>query len=349
MITEEDIFDHLEHFGIKGQRWGVRKSPAQLKAHREGKAQKYVDKAADAQKQIDFYKSRPARFGQKRGERFKVKDLEKIKTQAIKDAQSKREGKLSKKQKQVAVGAGVAVALLAAYGASHSLNSGNARRLMEKGKAFATRKAFSWKKNDSLADPKMGVNAIKELVVKPINPNYGAAGTKMNCRRATYAYEMRRRGYDVAATRTTNGIGQDIGGAYNALHPGANLVPSGQVGIAKRLFTERNRYDKPITEGLKNQLGKISVEPENIFNELSKLPNGARGELGMTWIGGGGHSMAWEIVKGKPVLIDNQIGEIFSSPAQITKLTSSMWSSGITRLDDAPLNNDFLLKWLRNA
>jgi hypothetical protein len=27
-VTDEDVYDYLEHFGVKGQRWGVRKAKA---------------------------------------------------------------------------------------------------------------------------------------------------------------------------------------------------------------------------------------------------------------------------------------------------------------------------------
>ncbi len=56
----------------------------------------------------------------------------------------------------------------------------------------------------------------------------------MNCRRCTFAYEMRRRGYDVAATRTTNGRGQTAVGVYNALNTEGDIAKVGKLSMIAR-------------------------------------------------------------------------------------------------------------------
>ena len=33
---------------------------------------------------------------------------------------------------------------------------------------------------------------------------------------------------------------------------------------------------------------------------------GARGEFCVTWLNGGGHSMAWEVINGRVVIVDSQ-------------------------------------------
>lgn len=347
MITDEEVLDYLEHFGVKGMRWGVRKSSEQKQSNRNAKAQKYLNKAADIQKQIDTVKNTKNIGFYSRS--LKIQKLTEEKRTAEKDAELKRQGKLSTKQKQVAIGVGVAAGILAAYGTYQSLNSGNARRLMVKGKAFMTKdKSLPWKKNEVLANPNFGVGAIRSNVVARINPNYGAPGTKMNCRRATMAYEMRRRGYDVVPTLTTNARGQDITGAFNILNPGANLVPPGRLGMATRIMGETFKRDKPFSKLVKeNPMGGKEVFPTEIIKEISSHPNGARGELGMVWNSGGGHSMAWEIVKGKPVIFDTQNGKVFETPQEIQKLSNMIMRSTVTRLDNVELNTDFLTRWLK--
>lgn len=57
-------------------------------------------------------------------------------------------------------------------------------------------------------------------VIRGVNPKYGQPGSKMNCRRCTFTYEMRRRGYDVEATRSTKGIGQTGLGLAYGVTPG---------------------------------------------------------------------------------------------------------------------------------
>ena len=128
------------------------------------------------------------------------------------------------------------------------MNSGNARRIGKNGKDFLLReKGIGYKLKPELRDPNLDVDGIMSKVVPAINPDYGKFGTKMNCRRATFAYEMRRRGYDVAATRTPTGRGQDISGQYNVLHPNVNLAPVGFTGIFTRLISELKSTDKPYT------------------------------------------------------------------------------------------------------
>lgn len=50
------------------------------------------------------------------------------------------------------------------------------------------------------------------------HPEYGnSLGSFMNCRRCTFAYELSRRGYDVQATKTLIGTGQDANGMNQML------------------------------------------------------------------------------------------------------------------------------------
>ena len=69
----------------------------------------------------------------------------------------------------------------------------------------------------------------------------------------------------------------------------------------------------------------------------------------MEWFGGGGHSMAWEIVGGKPVIIDNQTGRMYRSVQEFNEVRQNMVDSAITRLDDKSLNTNFLMRWVRDA
>lgn len=341
----------LEHFGTKGMHWGIRKSQEEKQAIRNTKAKKYEDKAKELQIQID--KNRTRRFNPRRYN--KIRKLEIEKKVALEDAERKRQGKLSKKQKQIAIGATVAGVLIGGFITYQSLNSGNARRLMSNGKAFVQKKhGLRWKLNPSLRDPNLSIDELAEKVVKPINPHYGAPGTKMNCRRATLAYEMRRRGYDVAATRSSTGRGQDITGTYNLLHPGINMVPSGASGAAVRAAGESRKMQKPFTDFIKtgNLLGEHHIKGwrigSRVLEDLSQQPDGARGELGIKWLVGGGHSLAWERVKGETVIFDTQTGQKYVGD-HIFKIMPNVAEAGITRLDNKPLNDEFLKRWLRNV
>ena len=188
---------------------------------------------------------------------------------------------LSSRQKKVLIGAGVAATVLAAYGTYKLTDSGQARQMMSAHTPF---------QRNSLLSRKMSVDQIMTDVVKPINPEFGAIGTKMNCRRATFAYEMRRRGLDVKATRSVKGGGQGTFSLLTAMEPGSR--PMGRAKAVSRLLHEPP--DSPafrIAEakgvGIKS-IGKgllPNLEPREksqwIFDQIGKHPEGARGELGL--------------------------------------------------------------------
>lgn len=307
MNGEEWTEAYLEHYGVKGMKWGV------------------INKD---------------RGGGKVGGSF-----------------SKAFSELDPNSQVNIIGLGVAVAALAVQ---HTLSSGNTRRLMAKGKAVLTnkRKEVPWKVKPELADKNMSIDAIHAKVVAPINPKYGGYGTKMNCRRATYCYEMRRRGYDVQATRTHLATGQEQTGTYNATHPGVNLVAPGQSGIATRKAFEKfhRKSNRPFTDYVNKskhdlvlQYGDVNVPPNHMFNHISKQPHGARGEIGIMWLAGGGHSIAYENVKGKPVIFDTQNGKRYNTQEEFNLFVQAAAGTATTRLDNLPLNHDFLRKWAKHA
>lgn len=347
-----DAEDYIQHHGVKGMRWGFRKTPEEIAASRKARAEKYIRKAAKAQGKIEKAAAGNSMFKYDIVQRNTIR-----RNRALDNAQAVYQGDLTKRQKRIAIGAASAATTAAAYGTYHTLNSGNARRLVEKGKARMNDQDVQdepvWNKNPDLARPGMTEDDIHREVVAQINPDYGDFGTKMNCRRATYAYEMRRRGYDVKATKTPTGMGQDASGNYNATRPRENLVAPGLSGSTVRVISELNKTNKPYTEFLNKEkhpvLGEHEIHPSDIFSELSRTDKGARGELGIKWQGGGAHSMSWENVNGKVVVFDNQTGKKYTKPEDFADLPRAMDSTGFTRLDDKELNNDFLLRWLKNA
>lgn len=225
----------------------------------------------------------------------------------------------------VILGAAYLAAALVAVTASHR----------DSGKKYQRRnKNVALKTNDDLSK-KMSVNRLEKDVVKPINSNYGARGTKMNCRRCTFAFEMRRRGYDVKATPSKYATGQDQGGlrtATNTKTAYQSLWGQHQIGDRFTMST-----------------ANPGVKAEAVFSALSKEPNGARGELGVGWHFGGGHSMAWEIVNGKPVIFDTQNSTTYHNSHQFTKFASTMNDAAYTRLDNIELNDHFLKRWVQNT
>lgn len=211
----------------------------------------------------------------------------------------------------------------------------------------------------------LSLDQLSRDVVSKVNPDYGKLGTKMNCRRCTFAYEMRRRGYDVKATKSAGATGQTAAGLLNAIDPKSNMAP-GRIGILRRYYKEKSLPEAQRTmtnfiTGEGGGWGKTRIgdgvmnlmDPKDksstIFNALRSQPDGARGELGVKWTMGGGHSMAWEIVKGQPVIFDTQSGKTYKTPEDFDKFAKVVVDAGFTRLDNVELNPDFLLRWLTDA
>lgn len=372
---------YLAHAGIKGMRWGHRKRETsnssdrgpttptlaeRREVRREAKATKFDGKAKnldttikDLDRQIKALP--PSYMSNFRRERLTEARNEIVtdRDRMLKDAKSVREGKLTSTQKKVIIGASVVAGLAATYVIQDNIQSGNATRLIAKGKERISGEQFKFQKKSSLSNPDFDVNDITKNVVKHINPEFGAMGTKMNCRRATFSYEMRRRGYDVKATKTTNANGQNTLGLMNAISPGKKIQSTSKFNVIRTLTNEASiknmGKETPALDlsanfaaGGKNRISAAS-NAQSIFDTLGKEPNGSRGELGVMWKMGGGHSMAYEVVKGKPVIFDGQTGKVFEAADKFLKDMPSVKDAGFTRLDNVDLNVDYLMRWMTNA
>jgi hypothetical protein len=192
-----------------------------------------------------------------------------------------------------------------------------------------------WKENDSL----MGKKSIDELynnVVTPINKDYPGRGTKMNCRRCTFAYEMRRRGIDVKATKSKFATGQDTVGLHE--------VTVGQFVGKNQSIWGHNQISSPLAMSTSS----ASQKSKAIFDALGKEPDGSRGELAVGWVIGGGHSMAYEIVNKKPIVFDTQSSIVYQDAHSFTKFGQIVTDAAYTRLDNINLNDDYLRRWAVN-
>lgn len=317
--------DELYHYGVKGMKWGVRKE------------YEPVGRNPSAKKK--------SRHRQRLEEKYRKKGMG---NDEAEKAASKRIH-----NERIAVGAAFVATVLAAYGTYKLADSGDLHRLVEKGKAFVHGTTPKWKRDDSLANRQMDAKSIYDnVVLGKINPGYGyKAGTANNCRRCTFAYEMRRRGFDVSATKTVRGTGQTPLGRYNATH---DTVKGGNLGvIMKAAQGDMDIYNSLIS----NPLGtRIVVDERNkilasksIFDSLSSLPDRSRGELSIGFKSGKRHSMAWEIIDGKPIIYDCQTSEMYDTIVSFWDIAGRIKEAGYTRLDNVSLNNDFLLKWLTNS
>lgn len=131
---------------------------------------------------------------------------------------------------------------------------------------------------------------------KKANPNYTdlTISSSNNCTLSTVAYDLRRRGYDVTAKQA------EIKLLYNV---GPNDVQKWYPGSTVKKFDIKSDYDSLYKEA---------------FSEIEKQPNGARGNVMISWgPNKGGHSVAYEIINNKAVLVDAQTGDIYKNPKEL--------------------------------
>lgn len=341
---------------------GIRKNtlvdPKILK--REAKAEKLRQRAVEQDKTAKELRAQipNKRFNyQKEQLRETADSFERAANQSRKDAELVSQGRLTTTQKRLIIGAVGVSALVLAVKVNDMHESGEFQQMKKRGEAFLNGdKAISFKKRDDYANKTYSSDEIMKNVVPGINPDYGSWGTNMNCRRCTFAYELRRRGFDVEATKTSNAKGQNIMGMINALHPGQKTKSTSMRSIITESMKE-NRQLKELSRfaaGGKNAISLDEFRKDasfNVFNTLNKQPSGSRGEFGAMWksavpgIPGGGHSMAYEIIKGKAHIFDAQTGKEYK-PGD--KIFDMMESAGFTRLDNVDLNMDYLARWVKD-
>lgn len=356
----------LEHHGVKGMKWGVRKerdkasnksakTDAKLEK-REAKAKKFDDKAAIARARRLELESKLASESSPFKRNYMQGSIEGYKKEEAtfsKEAAKVRDGKLTTNQRNALILASA----LAVYGTYKLVDSGHAGQIVK-----SLSGNTDWKTNPDLAI-KMDADGLFNNVVSRINPDYGLPGTTNNCRRCTFAYEMSRRGFDVDATKTLAGTGQTVFGEEAAL---GRKVKGGTIGGIIKVKMEKKAFEKdgtPMSDVTKKVLmGKGLGEntfwektgyngeltSSDVFSRLMRQPEGSRGEISVRWMQGGAHSIAYEIVDKKPVIFDTQTNRIFKTASDFDVYMDRIKDAGFTRLDDKELDTEFLQRWLKS-
>lgn len=123
--------------------------------------------------------------------------------------------------------------------------------------------------------------------LKKVNPCYeDGEPFQTNCTMCTAAMEMRRRGYDVAASALVDSRG----------------------GLREKQYS---KWFKPPTEH-KNYTNVKQGEYTKMKKDVAAQGDGARGEITVKWYMGGGHNMFYQVEKGKMVVYDGQSGKKYS-------------------------------------
>lgn len=376
MIIAQETY--LEHFGKKGMRWGVVKedkssgeksTKTETSSGRSNFRERNLKvntnryntlnaRAAKSNVRISEIntelKTLPKYSGKARNLRYERQMTTKQRDIDLKKAAKPPSDGLTPTQKKLLIGAGVATVMVGLSIASKRYDAEGMGAAMRR-KASKLEYGDVFRPNKSFAK-KMSPDDVLANVVKGINPKYNTQGGTMNCRRTTFAYEMRRRGYDVTATLAPMGYGQNESGLVNALIKGDRNKLSGESMSA--FAGNSGAVDGIRTRAVKGDKRQYTADTETVTDisklraALSRHPNGARGEAVFD-VGPFAHSMQWEVFDGVPHIFDSQKAARYDTDDKGLRKLTEKWGSpkrmDITRLDNVDLDTDFISRWVTDV
>lgn len=204
--------------------------------------------------------------------------------------------------------------------------------------------------SQSAVDEKTGLHlkaksTTSEEDQRAINPGYKDfdTNTKNNCMLCTTAYEMRRRGYDVIANKTTTGF---VDSKVKDWFPKAE--------IKKVSYLPKEDFDKMTPEERRKQLRRVTLKAQMgrnkelasaTFDVLRKQGNGARGNLMIVYPTMSGHSVAYEVSGGQVTIRDCQTNKTYNERQYTNHGLARCISATYARTD----NVDFDVKKIKEA
>ncbi len=377
MIVDEEVYlnitvddfvdDFLAHFGVKGMKWGIRNDLDNLKkglfdrqkrikttkaATLEARAAKSKVRISELNSEINALPS-GIRSVYKRSTLKSERGInEKQLLQDTKQAKNIRESRLTPMQKKLLIGSAVVGGILAVSYVSSRVDHETIGAAIRQARSQSEHGSI-FKINKDLASPTLSASDILKKVSKNVNPNYSSPGGKMNCRRATFTHELRRRGFDVQATPSAMGRAQNETGLVNALIKGDKnpIRPASLSSMLNREGTSRARPYASDTRTYKAYTERVD-DISKLRESLRKQPDRARGEV-VFEESGFAHSMAYEVIKGKPYIFDSQKGVSYSATTESLGKLTEKWGTPkameITRLDNVDLDLKWLGRWATNT
>lgn len=277
--------NYLLHYGVKGMKWGVWNS--ETKARYAGKIGS-DEPSSTKQREINDknYTDETA----KKNRRYRLKTG--IATAAL-GAAATALGIVGIKSGEVEDGTDFTMAALGTL----SFATGAfmiASEIASRKKAKRAIEVSDYVRKESKRDPKTNLllKNSKEFTDKDValaNPYFeiSDARTTNNCVCCTAALEMRHRGYEVRAKRTTTGFYEN---EVEKIYKGSKM-------------SEPYKADTP-WEGLSKTSAKSAVS--------DTLKDGGRGHLIVSWPGGGAHSVYYVCDNDRLSLYDGQTGKVLA-------------------------------------
>ena len=274
MMGREELENYIAHHGIKNQKWGVRHGPPYpLDSSTHRKVVKNTEKKSNVKKSEDDSSAALSMLLLYAG--------------------------------GAALGLGAAAAKIAIDKAVNKSNEKKIDKLINE-KNNAENVKIDKKTGLRLKD---GESSMKEDL-KAVNPTYSAAGSNSNnnCGYCAFAYEMRRRGFDVIAKLSSSGISST---EYYKIFPTAKpkvMDPYGVTVLNKNGiptgFNDVKNMNKARIFKMNN-----TIKLKRQFSELSK-EEGSRGLLSIQWYENGGHATTYFVEDGKVHIADPQTRKI---------------------------------------
>lgn len=168
-----------------------------------------------------------------------------------------------------------------------------------------------------------------------VNPAYKNwdENTKSNCVLCTATLELRRRGYDVQAKRASRG--------YNGNEIIKDWFKGAKPKESEGSLTNNQLISNALTGQRQSKADKIKMI-DSTFDNILKQKNGARGQICFTFDGStSGHSIAYANENGKVVIYDSQVNKKYVDDKARNYLESAAKIT-VTRLDNCEINTKYI-------